>query len=60
MATFIKFMSRDLVKWKRIQKAKMAANKMLSIFILKLNKLHVLLLFSTYKLRENILWSVKN
>ena len=34
-------------------------NKMLSISILKLNKLHVLLHFSTYKLRGNILrWGI--
>ena len=33
---------------------------MLSISILKLNKLHVLLYLLTYTLRVNILWSVKN
>ena len=27
MATFIKFMGRELVKWKKMQKAKMAAIK---------------------------------
>ena len=36
------------------------SHKMLSISILMLNKLHVLLHFSTYKVRVNILWFVHN
>ena len=35
-------------------------DKMLLIFILKLNKLHVLLYFSTYKLRVNVLGDLRN
>ena len=35
-------------------------DKMLSILILKLSKLHVLLYFSTYKLRVNMLCYIKN
>ena len=35
-------------------------DKTLSILILKFNTLHVLFLFSTYKLRLNILWYIKN
>ena len=58
MATFIKFMGRKLVKWKRMQKAKMAVIKQLSISILKLNELHVLLHF--FNLQLNILRYEKN
>ena len=39
---------------------RLGGDKMLSILILKLNKLHVLLYFSTYKLRVNLMWYVNN
>ena len=61
MARFIKFMGRALVKWKKMQKAKMDdSDETLSILILNLNKLHVLLYYSNYKLHVNILWYVRN
>ena len=41
-------------------KSQDCSDKMLSISILKLNKLHVLLYFKTYKLQINILSYVKN
>ena len=34
----MKFMGREFVKWKRMQKAKMMANKALSILILMFKK----------------------
>ena len=55
IATVIKFIGRELVKWMRMLKAKIAA-----ILILKSNKLYVLLYISTYTLWVDILWSVKN
>ena len=43
MVSFIKSMGRELVKWKRMQKAQDGGNKTLLISILKMKKLHVLL-----------------
>ena len=60
MASFIKYMGRELVKWKRMQKRQDGGDKTLSALILKLNKLHGLLHLSTYKLWVNILWYVMN
>ena len=40
-------------------KSQNGGDKTLSISILRLNKLQVLLYFSTHKLRENKLWYVK-
>ena len=54
MGSFIKSISKELVKWKEMQKAKMVALKV-PISILKLNKLNVLLYFSTYIMSCNVL-----
>ena len=60
MVSFVKFMGRELVKSKRMQKVKMAVIKHCRLLVLRLDNLYVLLHFSTYKLRVNILWYAKN
>ena len=56
VVVLVGLLDRGLVKLKRMQKAKMAGcDKVWSISILKLNKLHVLFYFSTYRLPVNIL-----
>ena len=41
-------------------KSQDGGDQSLSILVLKLNKLHVLLHFSTYKLWVNVLWYARN
>ena len=60
MATVIKFIRRELVKSKRMQRSQDGGDKTLAIWILKSIKLNVLLYFVMDKQRVNILWYINN
>ena len=59
MASFIKFYGKRVSEMEENAKIQDGGDKTRSILILKLNKLHVLLYFSTYRMPVNVLY-VKN
>ena len=60
MATLINSTGSELEKSKRVHKSQDGGDKTASIKTLKLDKLHVLIHVSTYKLWVNVSWYVKN